>query len=795
MMKRRHFLKSAALAGAGMATNLSVLSSWPATAKDQVYADETGSMPRIGNDLIELGFDVKSKGGLCSLIDKATGYQFVRHQQASRSLFRLALRRQKDRQVEWFDSREARSFHVTKREQAGGTTLVLEAGSFPDRRFTVKVEVTLSGNSNLSTWHMSVAGLEEEAVYQLTCPILSGVMKAGESVPGEALAVPRVDEGCVFRNPYPVVDHLPLMAGVGLDTPQVGMGEIHGKSPGEFPMQFMLYYNDLAGLYMACHDSKQNVKGFDIGKMADWEPNPVMSISHFPSKAMGGDAAFDYDTMVGVFHGDWYDGADIYKAWGTRQWWCAKKLWERDIPDWLRHGVGFFEMANYDMPVVKLQHPMSEIAALVNRLSKDAGVPIVAIISDYEGGGPWTGPPGIFPLREGDAAFKEALKQLRAAGNYGMVCIPAKWYVAVRLSPPYNTRPQFEAEVRPNAIMNDKGEADMPPCCGPAGPPIDIARLCPGTKFTEKTMLSMGQEYLERGISMVEFDSVPIASPEACYDAKHGHPLGYGPWYSDAWNQIIAEVRKQARDRDPSSAVATEGVSENFMPHVDMYNHHGGSMEDEVHYRVGDPMGGEAIPFFKYVYGGYIGAFSAYFNESNRPEILYWTRSLGKCLAQGVAPAGGWVYSEPKELNPVTIDFYKKVVRAAAQGWKYLMFGEMLRPPKIDVPVIAVSDVPWRLVGGLDPANRHVVKDYAVQHSAWRSREGKIGYFFANISQEAVEFEVELSSYSQEEHAYDVESVTDGKRASLGERIKLPSRQRFRLEPLSVTLVEVSRAS
>ena len=157
-------------------------------------------------------------------------------------------------------------------------------------------------------------------------------------------------------------------------------------------------------------------------------------------------------------------------------------------------------------------------------------------------------------------------------------------------------------------------------------------------------------------------------------------------------------------------------------------------------------------------------------------------------------PAGGWGFSEPKELNPVTIDFYKKVVRAAAQSWKYLMFGEMLRPPKIDVPVITASYFPWT-IGHLDPANRHVVKDYAVQHSAWRSREGKIGYFFANVSQEAVEFEVELSSYSQEEHAYDVESVTDGKRAMLGERIKLPSKQRFRLEPLSVTLVEVSRAS
>jgi hypothetical protein len=208
-------------------------------------------------------------------------------------------------------------------------------------------------------------------------------------------------------------------------------------------------------------------------------------------------------------------------------------------------------------------------------------------------------------------------------------------------------------------------------------------------------------------------------------------------------------------------------------------------------------MGGETIPLFNYVYSEYIGAYLAAYPECNRPEVLYWTRSLGKCLAQGVVPTGGWYYPEPKELNPITIGFYKKVVSAAArEGWKYLMFGEMLRPPKIDVPIITASYLKMSTdLDRMDPAYRHVIQDYAVQHSAWRARDGMIGYFFANVSQEPVEFDVELSSYSKGIVRYDVDAVRDGMRTTWLKKVELPSRQRLRMEPLSVTIVEVKAAS
>ncbi len=786
-MKRRHFLRSSI---AGMGAGLPRLPG--AGVKQDLYAREADGTLRIGNDLIELGFDLGSKGALTSVLDKSSGYEFVRDLQATRSLFRLALRRKQDRQIEWLDSRDAGKLETEKNEQPGRISLTLKATGFPNRSLAVRIQVTLSAGSALSQWRISVAGLDDTNVYQVTCPILSGVMKLGESVTGEAIAVPRQGEGCLFRNPYPVVDRLPLKAGIAPDAPRVGMGEIHGRYPGGFPMQLMLYYNNRAGLYFACHDSGQNVKTFDIGQLAGWGMYPVMSVSHFPSEAMDQDATFDYDTVIGAFHGDWYDGADIYRAWAIQQWWCEKKLWDRDIADWMRTGFGVFQMSNYHLPVLKLDHSMAQIADVTNSLSKDIGAPLLALVFNFEGGGAWTGPAGFYPPREGEKPFKEAMERLRAAGNHGFVYMPGgNWYIEISsYTPPFNSWPQFEAEGRPNAILNDKGQVPIARYYGG----WQSTRLCPHTKFTRELTASLILGSLERGCSVVQIDNFPISNTEACYDPKHGHPLGYGPWWSEDWNQILAAVRTRAKQLDPNCALTTEGVAENFIPHLDMFDQRAGNMEYFGHWGNGDPMGAETIPLFGYVYGEYIGAYLAAYPECNRPEVLYWTRSLGKCLAHGVVPTGGWYYPEPKELNPVTIGYYKKVVRAAAhECWKYLFFGQMLRPPKIDVPMVTASYLKMsKDLDRMDPDNRHIVRDYAVQHSAWRARDGSIGYIFANVSEDPVEIDVELGAYSKESQLYNVDAIIDGTRTPCKKMTRLPYRQHFRMEPLSVMLVEVT---
>ncbi|NLF11722.1 MAG: hypothetical protein GX597_08025, partial [Anaerolineaceae bacterium] len=670
---------------------------------------------------LELGFSQALKGALVSIVDPQTGYQFLRDEAAPKTLFRLAARRPESTELEWVDSHEAGAFSWSQVEGQGEKTLVLECSAFVERDLTVRVEVTLPDGAALSTWRMHVSGLGDHTLCQLTCPLVAGAFKVGEAAPGESLVTPWFGEGYVFRDPYPVVDRLPLKAGEGPDTPAVGLGRVEGRYPGAMPMQFLLYYTDDAGLYLATHDSSQQVKTFAVGETTGWEGMPVMSIAHLSGEAFGADVSFDYDTVVGVFHGDWYDGADIYKAWARQQWWCARTLQDKDLGDWLRQGFGVFQMSNYHMPELKLNHSMDEIATLVNELSEGAGAPILALVFNFEAGGAWTGPVGLLPPREGTEPFRAAMEKLRAAGNRGFIYVPGgNWYIAIEShDPPFDSWAEFEADGRACAILEVDRQVHISTWyagwCG--------ARLCPALEYIHDLTVDMVLGYIDLGCTVVQIDNFPCCSAQACYEEKHGHPLGYGAWWSEAWNGILADVRRAAKARDPEAAISTEAITENFIPYLDMYDQRSGNSEYFVGRRMGNsPMGGENIALFNYIYNPYIGSYLAAYPESNRPEVLYWTRSLGKALTQGVLPTGGRYFPEPPGLNPITIAFYKKVVRAAAQEcWPYIVFGDMLRPPEIAVPQITASYLRQTPdCDHLDPAKRHVVVDDAVQHSSWR---------------------------------------------------------------------------
>jgi hypothetical protein len=222
-------------------------------------------------------------------------------------------------------------------------------------------------------------------------------------------------------------------------------------------------------------------------------------------------------------------------------------------------------------------------------------------------------------------------------------------------------------------------------------------------------------------------------------------------------------------------------------------------MEYFGHRGGGTPMGGETIPLFNYVYNEYIGSYYAAMPECNRPEVLYWTRGMGKAVAQGVVPTGGRYFPDPPDHNPVTIGFYRKIVRAVANDlWPYLMFGKLLRPPEIDVPRITAEYFNFMYDNEtkehhVDPQQRHEVEDAAVQRGVFRGPDGSVAYFFANVSEDSVSFDVELSAYG-DGAAFVVERFTDGEREEWLEGAELPRRERLVMNPLSVVVL-ISRES
>jgi hypothetical protein len=92
-------------------------------------------------------------------------------------------------------------------------------------------------------------------------------------------------------------------------------------------LQMQAYYDGTAGLYMATHDGSGNVKHFGLARLKD---ELDVSTEHNYDERPGLSFDLPYDTVLGVFHGDWYAAADIYKQWAVQQSWCARKTIDRD---------------------------------------------------------------------------------------------------------------------------------------------------------------------------------------------------------------------------------------------------------------------------------------------------------------------------------------------------------------------------------------------------------------------------------------------------------------------------------
>jgi len=769
----------------------------------------------LANGLVRLAFDLQDQGALVSLVDLATGAELVRDAEAPRLLWRLALRRQDSLELEWLTSDQATTLDLQETQTAGSTTLTLVSGGLPGLVGEVTVQVTLPDDSPLSHWRMAVRGVRDDvAVTQLVCPILSGLVKLGDPAPGEALVAPIQDEAYLFHNPFPVREGLPLCAGPGPEMADAGVGHIGGKYPGGIALQMMAWYNDAAGLYFAAHDDGQHPKEFHMGTWPDLGSGPVLSLTHLlpeggralqspAGRALESpptiqDITIAYDTVVGVFHGDWYDAATIYKAWATQQWWCEKKLWDRDIADWLREGVGgVWQMSNYHIPRLDLNHSLDQIADTVNAISAAAGVPLLGLLFNWEQGGAWTGPKGFFPPREGEAEFRAAMDKLRQAGNHGFVYMTGNnWYVKIAYDPVWDSWPQFRAEGEQLALRKPDGEYTVMSWFGG----WEVVRLCPAPAAALELHADVFLGCLDLGCDVVQIDNFPCGGSEACYDAAHGHPLGHGPWWSGACTRMLAEIRRRAKAKNPQCAITTEGVAENFIPWLDLADQRAGNMEYFGHYGRGLPLGGETIPLFNFVYNEYLGSYYAAMPECNRPEVLYWTRGIGKAICQGVLPSAGRYFPDPPDSNPVTLAFYTRIVRATGRElYPYLMFGEMLRPPDITVPTFTAQYCKFMYdaasyVHRMDPQQRHEVTDRAVQHAAYRGRDGSVCLLFVNVSDQAVEFPVELPAYGFA-GPVDVQRFTNSEPEGWLAGVSLPHPVTLGMEPFSITLLVLREAS
>jgi len=727
----------------------------------------------LGNVFFEFCFN-KSEGGISSAIQKSSKNDFKKNKKSPCLIFRIWFKHKDKKGLECISNLEADDLACDFERLGEANRLTLINSGFGKFRIKVKVTILVSDDSNLSTWRIEIENNDDLTIEKVEFPIISGFSGIGEEHKDDFIATPFCG-GVLLENPC--------------DTLKNGEEFLPYVYPNaEMSMQFIALYDKTGGLYLSAEDAEGNVKCLSLKRITD--ENMEIICSHYPPKKQDNNVEVNYPVIVGFFQGDWRTAAEIYRKWATKQEWCAKKVTEKDTPEWFKKPIPVLMFENYSFlndHVISLD----EISVIAKELSDTLGLNFNVCIFAWEHSGSWTGPK-YFPPREGENEFVQAMKNIEKCGSHGFAYISGTvWRIASeRVS--FNDSRGF-AEKGKEYVSMTKDRKPTIRVQGSVGPG---ARMCPYTQFWRDTVLGNALECIRLGLDMVQIDEFPDINP--CYDESHGHPAGYGNWIGKSWLKMLLEIRREGKRMNPDFVMSIEEPCEFYIGSVDGYLSRDNMPELFGHYtRLIDRYGSrlETIPLFTTVYHEYVIAFGHenVFLNPDREMVPYYRRALARSFILGKVQSGGQFFRKGG-LAPELVDFYRKTSLAeSTYAKKFVICGNMIKPPQINVPTVKIEYLEFSQNYVSFDHNRpsKTLTETSILCSAWRSMDNSIGYMFTNISNNPVEFEWEISSHDLNLGDYFVYSVRDGVYSIISEKTPLPRVEKTRIKPNEVLLVAV----
>jgi hypothetical protein len=683
------------------------------TPSDQAYFSKEGGSIRLGNRLLELQFSSQN-GELQALIHKKSGVDLKKEKtDCYHTIWGLSIfTTQKLRS--WTDNARSAKFFRTdlaKVERTGQELklqlvwdgICLDNGT--DYPATVQATISIYDGSPFSTWRIAVQNRGQHAIEKIAYPLIAGIQELGPDGSDDCLVVPTL-EGRLYHNPTRNLE------GAGNTYPSCFLN-----------MQFATYYDNNAGFYFACYDNQGYVKQFSYGKQGGrWA---TMQWEHYGEGIRyGADFVIPYPVTVGVFQGDWYTAADIYKRWATNQWWAKRTLDERKLPAWLMDcGVGscfvtrgFFK--NYNTS-------FKEISELAQDHRRYFGTGLLTELWGWENKGAWSWG-DYFPPLEGWINFDNLVADFHA--NRCRLCT----YIG---SSALNGHTDFWKSQRPLPSAKRSESGRLLEGFGEA--PLATVEMCPATAFWQEHLQQTAVELTKHKVDLIQFDCFSFPPTQtSCYAINHGHPLGVGKWTTDAWLGILGKTVAACRDVNPDVCFTSEGIAEIYIPHLDVA-HYCRDVFSEVGVKERGLWNGtsEIIPLFHYMYHdcllhegqNYLGLLG--YSEYN---LL----CIGRMLVWGEIPFDNtWIEINSPRYDKNALDMLKRIGQARTSYAKdFLVHGQMQRPLQFTCPSTTVPL--GNALGNTNAAPYMQVP--GIMHSAWRAPDGDHGFVFVNISKDPV---------------------------------------------------------
>lgn len=611
----------------------------------------------------------------------------------------------------------------------------------------------------MTQWNIQGDNLGNATILYISYPLIAGLRWLGADKEDDYYIHPAY-EGRLFNNFW---------------EKMVNSGW-RGRYPsGNATMQFTAFYDrDEGGFYLATLDVEGYIKEFSLdhhGAFLAW------AVSHYPSPEVGTRFVVPYPVIMGVFDGDWQSAADLYKTWALRQWWAQQKIAEK-TPQWLIKTSASNQFISHKDEQGR-DHSFAEFVQVTLNHASELGSPQLGELWGWEKHGVWNGFGDYFPPYEGWQSFDAAVQTMRDQGSYVRVFIRHDGVHTF-------TELWQSEETRQNAIQTKEGQ----PFVDTNDPTSPTARMDIFTEFWREEVKSFVLTLVKHGAN-VQLDGFPHSPPEPCYSMTHGHPVGLkGNWYTQAWIEVLREIRSQAKAIDPDLTLASESIAEPFLPFIDLY--HMREVWNEVSPESYGILAGkmEVVPLFSYVYHEYIiplGQYNLWLSHLEDPE--YHLLALARVLNWGNLPSYNFrEYLTSSTLDRRSWEFMKSIVLARkTYAKKYLVLGKKLKNLEIDSPLI---HVPLNLG---DVSTQLMVP--ALQHSAWEAEDGSVGLILTNINVDpiAVTFDIipETIGLARNEN-YTITKINGGTSSIVNESTQLPNTISLTVQPQEVVLIKIT---
>lgn len=592
---------------------------------------------------------------------------------------------------------------------------------------SVEIIVRLDPDEPVGRWELSVLKPRTSAIEEVRFPRLSGIPTQED----EVLAVP-------------------AWMGQMLPDPRAALAGSKGHGarysweyPGTLSLQCLAFYRQKgAGLYLACDDSSAFRKSFAV--RGDGKGGIEFEIAHLPENGARGVGRYTpgYGVIIGTFFGDWITAAERYRGWARDQPWAKQSRLSRGlVPDWARDTALW----------VWNRGRSPDVLGPAVALQRELGLPVSVLWHWWHGCSYDAGFPEYLPPREGADAFREALACAHEDRVRALVYMNQRLWGLTTKSWREEGAERFAVRGSNGAYKEEiYNTFTKQPCVS----------MCMGTAFWRHKYAGLAERAIkELGVDGIYMDQA--CSSLACFDPAHGHPQGGGAYWMGGFRQLAGDIRDRCAGTRPV-ALAGEGCGEPWLPHLDLML----SLEVSRERYMTPTVGWETIPFFQAVYHPNAVQFGNYSSLTMPPYDDLWPQEFAPkeplklldqkyskqfCLEQARAFAWGQQPTianfQPSHLRdrPEEIAYVMRLARIRQRGLKYLLHGEFLRPPELEVPEIAADMSRLSIYagqrGGLTEFRKHIP---SVAAGAWRAQDGDVAIALANIADEPLHLDLNL---------------------------------------------------